>query len=189
MLSKSFHICFRLKSTTHTYMKLHAMWKGIWLQLFEICPRRILMCFFRLGLQSFLERKSREAACFPSHGDWLNAVTRPAQRTQCRKVYNTTTPLPGLKCVTSSLFEHNLLQCASSQLPCVPAQCGPTAVNKGARESQRQLKLHTVQSCVPSQNGFPNTIFFTLVPFVWQSCTQYGVTDNVNKYDTRERES
>ena len=162
------------------------MWKGIWLQLFEICPRRILMCFFRLGLQSFLERKSREAACFPSHGDWLNVVTRPAQRTQCRKVYNTTTP--GLKCVTSSLFEHNLLQCASSQLPCVWAQCAPTAVNKGARESKRQLVFYSVQSCVPSKNGFPNEIFFTLVTFVWQSCTQYGRTDNGNKGGTRARE-
>ena len=51
--------------------------KYIGLQLFEICPRSSLMCFFRLRSQSFLERKSQEAAaCFPSHGDWLNAVTR-----------------------------------------------------------------------------------------------------------------
>ena len=117
-------------------LKLRAEWKGIWLQLFEICPRFVLMCFFRLGLQSFLERKSREAACFPSHGDWLNAASHGAVGAAVGKC-TTTTPRC-LKCVTSSLFGHNVLQSASSQFPCVPAQSAPSAVNKGARESERQ---------------------------------------------------
>ena len=80
------------------------------------------MCFFKLRLQSFLERKSREATCFPSHGDWLNTVTqshRTGEPENSRGAHNCTvvTPPPGLKCVTSSEFEHNVVQCAWSQLP------------------------------------------------------------------------
>ena len=94
------------------------------------------MCFIKLRLQSFLERKSREAACFPSHGDWLNAASHGVVGAAVGKC-TTTTPRC-LKCVTSSLFGHNVLQSASSQFPCVPAQSAPSAVNKGARESERQ---------------------------------------------------
>ena len=92
-------------------------------QLIDIIPRwTFFMCFFKLRLQSFLERKSREATCFPSHGDWLNTVTqsrRTGEPENSRGAHNCTvvTPPPGLKCVTSSEFEHNVVQCAWSQLP------------------------------------------------------------------------
>ena len=115
------------------------MWKGIWLQLFEICPRCVLMCFFRLWLQSFLERKSREAACFPSHGDWLNAASHGAVGAAVGKCTTATTPR-SLKCVTSSLFGHNVLQSASSQLPVCRHNPLPLWLTRGhGRESKDSM--------------------------------------------------
>ena len=110
-----------LQKQHHLY-EFRVMWKGIWLQLFEICPRCVLMCFFRLWLQSFLERKSREAACFPSHGDWLNVVTRPAQRTQCRKVYNDHPPWSEM-CHILSVWAQCATMCFITAPLCVGTMC------------------------------------------------------------------
>ena len=146
------------------------------------------MCFFRLALQSFLERKSREAACFPSHGDWLNAVTRHGGVEHVVGKCTRTTPPPWLKCVTSSLFGHNLLQCASSQLPVCRHNVLPLRLTRGhgrAKDSMFYMVLDHV--CLLKMVSFMKSFPHWFVRLVWHSCTQYGPTDDGNKGGTRER--
>ena len=115
-------------------------------QLIDIIPRCILfMCFFKLRLQSFLERKSREATCFPSHGDWLNTVTqsrRTGEPENSRGAHNCTVVTPPRPWSEMCHILWVWAQCGTMCLITAPSgrvQCGFYVGNKGARGEQKTL--------------------------------------------------